>query len=125
VIIISKLIKVAVWMLSMPFCVEVVHVPSTSTATKDPQKGMVSHMPHSAAQCCAFEVGDTAAVVDGAEQHQGWWATAGLDPERCRHLLQVRRREVELPQSLACSAWNRRAGGGRPRRSSSSPQCRK
>jgi hypothetical protein len=22
---------------------------------------------------------------------------AGLDPERCRHLLQVRRREVELP----------------------------
>jgi hypothetical protein len=53
VIIIGKLIKVAVWMLSMPL--EVVHVPSTSTATRDPEKGMVGHMPDSAAQCCAFE----------------------------------------------------------------------
>ena len=64
-IIIGKLIKVAVWMLSMPFCVEVVHVPSTSTATKDPQKGMVSHMPHSAAQCCAFETTLCIGALDG------------------------------------------------------------
>jgi hypothetical protein len=49
VIIIRKLIEVAVWMLSMPFCVEVVHVQSTSAATKDPEKGMVRHMPDSAA----------------------------------------------------------------------------
>jgi hypothetical protein len=55
VIIIGKLIKVAVWMLSMPFCVEVVHVPSTSTATKDSEKGVVSHMPDSTTQCCPFE----------------------------------------------------------------------
>ena len=54
-IIIGKLIKVAVWMLSMPFRVEVVHVQSTSTATKDSEKGMVRHMPDSAAQYCAFE----------------------------------------------------------------------
>jgi len=55
VIIIGKLIKVAVWMLSMPFRVEVVHVQSTSTATKYAKKGMVRHMPDSAAQYCAFE----------------------------------------------------------------------
>ena len=54
-IIIGKLIKVAVGMLSMPFCVEVVHVPSTSTAAKNTEKGMVGHMPDSAAQCCTFE----------------------------------------------------------------------
>ena len=54
-IIIGKLIKVAVWMLSMPLRVEVVHVQSTSTAPKDSEKGMVPHMPDSAAQCCAFE----------------------------------------------------------------------
>jgi hypothetical protein len=53
VIIIGKLIEIAVWMLSMPFCVEVAHVQSTSTATKDSEKGMVPHMPDSAAQCCA------------------------------------------------------------------------
>jgi hypothetical protein len=65
VIIIGKLIKVAVWMLSMPFCVEVVHVPSTSTATKDPEKGMVRHMPDSAAQCCAFETTFCSGALDG------------------------------------------------------------
>ena len=54
-IIIGKLIKVAVRMLSMPFCVEVVHVPSTSTAAKNTEKGMVGHMPDSAALCCTFE----------------------------------------------------------------------
>ena len=64
-IIIGKLIKVAVWMLSMPFCVEVVHVPSTSTATKDPEKGMVGHMPDSAAQCCAFETTLCIGALDG------------------------------------------------------------
>ena len=64
-IIIGKLMKVAVWMLSMPFCVEVVHVPSTSTATKDPQKGMVSHMPDSAAQCRAFETTLCIGALDG------------------------------------------------------------
>ena len=55
VIIIGKLIKVAVWMLSMPFRVEVMHVQSTSTAAEDSEKSMVPHMPNSAAQCCAFE----------------------------------------------------------------------
>jgi hypothetical protein len=55
VIIIGKLSKVAAWMLSMPFCVEVVHVPSTSTAAKNTEKGMVGHMPDSGAQCCTFE----------------------------------------------------------------------
>ena len=64
-IIIGKLIKVAVWMLSMPFCVEVVHVPSTSTATKDSEKGMVRHMPDSAAQCCAFETTFCSGALDG------------------------------------------------------------
>ena len=54
-IIIGKLSKVALWMFSMPFCVEVVHVPSTSTAAKNTEKGMVGHMPDSAAQCCTFE----------------------------------------------------------------------
>ena len=54
-IIIGKLIKVAVWMLSMPFCVEVVHVQPASTAAKDTEKSMVTHMPDSAAQYCAFE----------------------------------------------------------------------
>jgi hypothetical protein len=65
VIIIGKLIKVAVWMLSMPFCVEVVHVPSTSTATKDPEKGMVGHVPDSAAQYCAFETTFCSGALDG------------------------------------------------------------
>jgi hypothetical protein len=65
VIIIGKLIKVAVWMLSMPFCVEVVHVPSTSTATKDTEKGMVSHVPDSAAQCCPFETTFCIGALDG------------------------------------------------------------
>ena len=64
-IIIGKLLKVAVWMLSMPFCVEVVHVPSTSTATKDPEKGMVGHVPDSAAQCCAFESTFCSGALDG------------------------------------------------------------
>ena len=43
-IIIGKLSKVALWMFSMPFCVEVVHVPSTSTAAKNTEKGMVGHI---------------------------------------------------------------------------------
>ena len=64
-IIIGKFIKVAVWMLSMPFCVEVVHVQSTSTATKDSEKGMVRHMPDSAAQCCAFETTFCIGALDG------------------------------------------------------------
>jgi len=55
VIIIGKLIKVAVWMLAMPFGVEMVHVPSTNAAAKDTEKGVVGHVPDSAAQCCAFE----------------------------------------------------------------------
>ena len=64
-IIIGKLIKIAVWMLSMPFGVEVVHVQSTSTATKDSEKGMVRHMPDSAAQCCAFETTFCSGALDG------------------------------------------------------------
>jgi hypothetical protein len=52
-------------MLSMPFCVEVVHVQSTSTATKDPEKSMVSHVPDSAAQCCAFETTFCSGALDG------------------------------------------------------------
>jgi hypothetical protein len=65
VIIIGKLIKVAVWMLSMPLCVEMVHVPSTSTASKDTEKGMVSHVPDSAAQCCPFETTFCIGALDG------------------------------------------------------------
>ena len=42
-------------------------------------------------------INDTAAVIDGAEQHQGRLPAASLDPERRRHLLEVRRRQVELP----------------------------
>ena len=64
-IIIGKLIEVAVWMLSMPFCVEVVHVQSTSTAPKDSEKGMVPHMPDSATQCCAFETTFCSGALDG------------------------------------------------------------
>jgi hypothetical protein len=64
VIIIGELIEVAVWMLSMPFCVEVVHVQSTSTATKYAEKGMVPHMPYSAAQCCAFETTFCSGALD-------------------------------------------------------------
>jgi len=65
VIIIGKLIKVAVWMLSMPFCVEVVHVQSTSTTAKDSEKGMVRHMPDSATQCCAFVTTFCSGALDG------------------------------------------------------------
>jgi len=65
VIIVGKLSEVAVWMLSMPFCVEMVHVQSTSTAAKDPEKGMVGHMPDSAAQCCAFETTFCSGALDG------------------------------------------------------------
>ena len=64
-IIIGKLIKVAVWMLSMPFRVEVVHVQSTSTAPKYAEKGVVPHMPDSAAQCCAFETTFCSGALDG------------------------------------------------------------
>ena len=64
-IIIGKLIEVAVRMFSVPFRVEVVHVPSTSTPTKDPEKGMVGHMPDSAAQCCAFETTFCIGALDG------------------------------------------------------------
>ena len=49
----------------MPFCVEVVHVQSTSTATKDSEKGMVPHMPDSAAQRCAFETTFCSGALDG------------------------------------------------------------
>jgi hypothetical protein len=65
VIIIGELIKIAVWMLSMPFCVEVVHVPSASTATEDTEKRMVSHMPDSAPQRCAFETAFCIGALDG------------------------------------------------------------
>ena len=49
----------------MLFCVEVVHVQSTSTATKDSEKGMVLHMPDSAAQYCAFETTFCSGALDG------------------------------------------------------------
>ena len=64
-IIIGKLSEVAVWMLSMPFRVEMVHVQSTSTAAKDTQKGMVRHMPDSAAQRSAFETTFCSGALDG------------------------------------------------------------
>ena len=64
-IIIGKLIEVAVWMLSMPFFVEMVHVQSASAATKNSEKGMVPHMPDSAAQCCAFETAFCIGTLDG------------------------------------------------------------
>jgi hypothetical protein len=65
VIIVGELIEVAVWMLSMPFRVEVVHVQSARTATKYAEKGVVLHMPDSAAQCCAFQTTFCSGALDG------------------------------------------------------------
>jgi hypothetical protein len=48
-----------------------------------------------------FLIGDTAAVVDGAVDHQDGGAAARFDPGRAVHLLQVGRAQIEMPQGVA------------------------
>ena len=46
-------------------------------------------------------VGDAAAVVDGAVDHQGGSAAAGFDPGGAVNLLQVGGAQIEMPQRIA------------------------
>ena len=65
-----------------------------------------------AIDAAVFLVGNSATIVDRAEQHQRRRPSAGFDPERSRNLLEVGWRQIELPAFIGVRGLEPRCGRG-------------